>query len=56
MIVPLRESPLYLQDWIGLKALDERGALHFLEVEGDHLQFSRQWFIDEIINVYFNPQ
>jgi len=56
VIVPLRESPLYLQDWIGLKALDERGALHFLEVEGDHLQFSRQWFIDEIINVYFNPQ
>jgi len=55
-IIPLRESPLYLEDWIGLKTLDERGGLHFLEVEGDHLQFSRQWFIDEIINVYFNPQ
>merc|ERR1711887_365327 len=53
VIVPLKESPLYTEDWIGLKTLDERGALHFLEVEGDHLQFSRQWFIDEIINVYF---
>jgi len=53
VIVPLKESPLYTEDWIGLKVLDERGGLHFLEVEGDHLQFSRQWFIDEIINVYF---
>lgn len=53
-ILPLRESQLYLEDWIGLKALDEKGSLHFLQVEGDHLEFSRQWFIDEIINVYFN--
>ena len=53
-ILPLRESPIYLEDRIGLRALDESGRLHFLEVEGDHLQFSRQWFIDEIIHVYFS--
>merc|ERR1712183_637180 len=52
VILPLRESPIYVEDRIGLKALDEAGKLHFLDVEGDHLQFSRQWFIDEIINVF----
>merc|ERR1712098_121768 len=52
VILPLRESPLYVEDRIGLKALDEAGKLHFMDVEGDHLQFSRQWFIDNIINVF----
>merc|ERR1712126_97458 len=50
VILPLRESPIYVEDRIGLKALDESGRLHFLDVEGDHLQFTRQWFIDNIIN------
>jgi len=54
VIVPLRESPIYLEDRIGLKALDEAGRLHFYEVEGDHLQFSRDWFVQEIIRVYLN--
>jgi len=52
IILPLKESPIYLEDRIGLKALDEAGRLHFLEVPGDHLQFTRQWFIDVIINGY----
>jgi len=52
VIQPLRESPIYTEDRIGLKTLDESGRLHFLSVEGNHLEFSRQWFIDEIINVY----
>merc|ERR1711936_733890 len=29
-ILPLRESPIYTEDRIGLKALDEDGKLHFL--------------------------
>ena len=52
VILPLRESPLYTEDRIGLKALDEAGRLHFLAVEGNHLEFSRDWFIQEIVNVY----
>ena len=52
VILPLRESPLYIEDRIGLKTLDESGRLHLMEVEGNHLEFSRQWFIDNIINVY----
>lgn len=27
--LPLRQSPIYTQDWIGLKSLDKRGALIF---------------------------
>jgi len=52
VILPLRESPLYTEDRIGLKALDEAGRLVFMSIEGNHLEFSRQWFIDEIVNVY----
>jgi len=52
VLQPLRETPLYTEDRIGLKTLDEAGKLHFLSVEGNHLEFSRDWFIQEIINVY----
>merc|ERR1712079_785496 len=44
-IVPLRESPLYLEDWIGLRTLDEAGKLILLEIPGDHLQVSTDWLI-----------
>ena len=53
VILPLRESPIYVEDRIGLKALDEAGKLHLLECEADHMQFSRQWLIDNIIEVFF---
>ena len=55
VILPLRESPIYVEDRIGLKALDEAGKLHFIEVEGPHLQFAwdRQWLMDNIIEVFF---
>lgn len=52
VILPLRESPLYTEDRIGLKTLDEAGRLVFMAIEGNHLEFSRQWFIDEIVNPY----
>lgn len=49
-IQPLRESPLYQGDWIGLKSLDKSGRLHFISTPGNHLQFSDSWFLDTIIN------
>jgi palmitoyl-protein thioesterase len=52
-MLPLRESQIYIEDWIGLKALDEAGKLVFLGVEGDHLQVSTDWLISEIIQKYF---
>lgn len=52
-VVPLRESPIYTEDRIGLKALDEAGKLFFLDTEGDHLEFETTWFVENIVNVYF---
>ena len=52
-ILPLRESQLYLEDWIGLKALDESGRLHFLEHPGNHGFVDTQWLIDNIIHKFF---
>ena len=48
-IVSLRESSLYLNDLLGLKTMDEQSRIMFLESDTDHLQFTDQWFIDNII-------
>ncbi|CAF4550747.1 unnamed protein product [Rotaria sp. Silwood1] len=48
-IIPLRESLLYLNDLLGLKIMDEQLRIKFLESDTDHLQFTDQWFIDNII-------
>ena len=46
----LRDSPLYKEDWIGLKQLDNTKRLTLYEVIGDHLQIDIDWF-DERNNV-----
>jgi len=51
-VVPMNETKIYTEDYIGLKTLDEAGKIAFLVSEGDHLQFSIQWLIDNIIDVY----
>jgi len=48
-IIPLHESLLYLNDTLGLKTMDEQSRIKFLESDTDHLQFTDQWFIDNII-------
>uniref|UniRef100_UPI00398E7562 palmitoyl-protein thioesterase 1 n=1 Tax=Pristiophorus japonicus TaxID=55135 RepID=UPI00398E7562 len=45
----LQESALYKEDRLGLKAMDKANKLEFLTVDGDHLQFSEDWFIANII-------
>jgi palmitoyl-protein thioesterase len=39
-----------LQDWLGLRAMDEAGKLVFLSVDGDHLQLDPDWFVENIVN------
>lgn len=51
-MVPLRQQPLYTEDWLGLRALDERGALLLLEAPGVHMQFTLQWFTENVIDKY----
>ncbi|CAB3380702.1 Hypothetical predicted protein [Cloeon dipterum] len=50
--LPLELTDLYKQDRLGLKQLKESGRLHFLQVNGDHLKFSREWFNKEITEKY----
>ncbi|KAK6194927.1 hypothetical protein SNE40_000457 [Patella caerulea] len=47
------ETPLYQQDWLGLKKLNDTGRLHFLSSDTDHQKFTNEWFISNIINKFF---
>ncbi|KAF2160788.1 hypothetical protein M409DRAFT_28671 [Zasmidium cellare ATCC 36951] len=42
IVVPLRERRMYKEDWLGLKVLDERGALVFRSHPGDHMQLDEE--------------
>ncbi|KAK7590603.1 hypothetical protein V9T40_002216 [Parthenolecanium corni] len=52
-ITKLEDSVLYNTDRLGLKSLNELGQLHFLSTPGDHLRFTEEWFIKQIIQKYF---
>lgn len=39
-MTPLEKRKLYTEDWIGLKALGERDAIVYMELEGAHMQIS----------------
>lgn len=52
--IPLQQTDLYIQDWIGMKTLDQQGKLQFLSVEGDHLQFTDEWFYENMIPLLDN--
>lgn len=41
-IIPMRQQPLYKEDWIGLRKLDERGAVVFGTCHGQHMQIKRE--------------
>ncbi|XP_037068307.1 palmitoyl-protein thioesterase 1-like [Pollicipes pollicipes] len=51
-VVPLEQTKLYTDDYLGLKELDEDGRLAMLVADGDHLQFSITWLVENVINVY----
>jgi palmitoyl-protein thioesterase len=53
-VFTLQESPLYQEDWIGMKQLDTEGKLTFLATIGDHLQFTKEWFEANIIHRFLN--
>ncbi|XP_029976013.1 palmitoyl-protein thioesterase 1 [Salarias fasciatus] len=45
----LQESALYKEDRLGLAAMDAAGKLVFLSCDGDHLQFTREWFKEKLL-------
>ena len=46
---PLEDSQFYSEDLIGLRTLNEAGAVQFISIEGDHLQFSQSDIDDTFI-------
>ncbi|KAJ7188495.1 palmitoyl-protein thioesterase [Mycena filopes] len=42
-LVPMHEQPLYKEDWIGLRELDERDGVVFSECKGEHMQLGDCW-------------
>ena len=51
-LLRLQNTPLYQQDWIGLRSLDEAGHLALLHAPGRHMQFSLQWFVQNVVHPY----
>lgn len=48
----LEESDIYIKDRLGLKKMKEDGKLVFLELEGNHMQISLDWFVENVIEPY----
>lgn len=41
-VIALEETDFYVNDFIGLKTLNEANKVQFIEVVGDHLRFSQE--------------
>jgi palmitoyl-protein thioesterase len=42
-IIPMRRQPLYTDDWIGLRELDEKGGVVLETCEGVHMHLEDCW-------------
>ncbi len=51
-LLTLEEQPIYKEDWIGLRRLDEAGGLIFERAPGEHMQFSLAWFRATVMDKY----
>jgi len=51
-VVKLHEQDLYKEDFIGLRQLDESGRLELKEIDGEHMNFTLEWFESEILQQY----
>jgi palmitoyl-protein thioesterase len=53
-ITLLKDRPIYKEDWLGLKTLDEKGGLIFETLSGEHMQISRKE-LKSVMKTYFGP-
>lgn len=51
-VTPLRERQLYKEDWLGLKTLDDRGALKFESTPGPHMSLDNST-LERVFKQYF---
>lgn len=49
-IIPMRLQPLYVEDWIGLRELDENGGVILEACDGEHMQIGNCW--EDIVKKY----
>ena len=54
-VTDLRERAIYTEDWLGLKALDRKGALKFEKTKGDHMTLTDK-MLREVFEKYLGPQ
>ncbi|KAL4915809.1 Alpha/Beta hydrolase protein [Aspergillus aurantiobrunneus] len=53
-VTSLQEREIYKEDWLGLRELDEKGALEFGTLSGDHMQLAEE-DLDSVFKEYFGP-
>jgi len=46
---PVQNTTLYTEDWIGLKYLMDNNQVSFIPCEGNHLQFTDEWFVANLV-------
>ncbi|XP_041358728.1 palmitoyl-protein thioesterase 1-like [Gigantopelta aegis] len=51
----MTQSELYIKNYIGLQELYTSGRIKFLTSNSDHLRFTEEWFIENIIKPYLAP-
>ena len=52
VITKLRDRDLFKEDWIGLKRLDEKGALEFKVAEGGHMRITDE-LLDDVFKMMY---
>eukprot|EP01111_Echinosteliopsis_oligospora_P001179 TRINITY_DN1165_c0_g1_i1.p1 TRINITY_DN1165_c0_g1~~TRINITY_DN1165_c0_g1_i1.p1 ORF type:complete len:302 (-),score=69.29 TRINITY_DN1165_c0_g1_i1:19-924(-) len=52
--IDVNQTALYLNDTIGLKTLMDSDKVDFISCVGDHLQFTDQWFIENLVPLINN--
>ncbi|KAH9844964.1 palmitoyl-(protein) hydrolase [Teratosphaeria destructans] len=55
IVIPLQNRTIYKEDWVGLKALDEKDGLVFRTAPGGHMQLKEKELVDAY-RTYFGPE
>ena len=53
-IVPLEESDFYINDYIGLRKLDEEGKVIFAEIDQEHVLYNMKEYREEIMQFFLD--
>lgn len=53
-VTALRERDIYKEDWLGLKALDKKGALEFKSTPGGHMSLPGT-LLEDVFSRYYGP-